>query len=250
MPLNHKKIVVKVGSSTIFDGETGKVRRDRINSIAADIKWLSTDLDSNVILMSSGALATGREILKKAEISPNNEQILGAIGQIDISTAWAAALKGQSLVMGQLLLTPDVIDKSDIAEATIKHMFQNGIIPYINENIPIMEHYDNDGLAANVAKKTGCDLLILLSDVDGVYTANPAINPAAQKIDIIDDIDTAISKYGGGALSAVGTGGMITKLTAARLLLNAGVRTIIASGELDNPIRAITNERNGTLIKG
>lgn len=242
------RIVIKVGSSSIFDTNTGEIRNDRIKSIAKDISWLRKELKKDVLLMSSGALAVGKKHALEGGIPPKDDQTLGAIGQIDISNAWAGALRTQGLVMGQLLLTPEIAASSDIFKSTISKMLQKNVVPYINENIPIMDTYDNDGLSASVAKSAKCDLLILLSDVDGVYTDNPMTTPNAKKIAIIDNIDDAITKYGGGASSSVGTGGMITKLTAAKRMTDIGVETVIASGEIDNPIRAIAYGRNGTLV--
>lgn len=246
---NQTRIVVKVGSSTIFDSVSGQIRQDRLVSIVKDIRWLTQDLDKDVVLMSSGALATGREKLKNSNLKVKSGQILGAVGQIDISYEWAKALKSENLIMGQLLLTPEALNKSSIVASTIEDMLQNNIIPYINENIPVMNEYDNDGLAAKIAQSANCDLLVLLSDVDGVYTANPMTDENAQKIDVIEDIDAAIEKYGGGASSGVGTGGMYTKLAAAKLLADQNTETIIGSGEIENPVRAIVDGSNGTLVK-
>lgn len=246
--LSKNRIVIKVGSSSIFDADTDEIRTDRIISIAKDIGWLRKELKKDVILMSSGALAVGKKHAANEGIEQENDQILGAIGQIDVSNAWAGALRTQGHVIGQLLLTPETAASSDIFKDTITKMLHKNVIPYINENIPIMDKFDNDGLSASIAKSANCDLLILLSDVDGVYTGNPMTDPSAKKIPVIDDVDEAIEKYGGEASSTVGTGGMITKLIAAKRMKDVGVKTIIASGEIDTPIRAINFGRNGTLI--
>lgn len=244
------RIVIKVGSSSIIDNKNQQIRRSQMKSIADDVSWLMKSLNKQVTLMSSGALAQGRIAMKKMamdDAAQKNQQILGAVGQVVVSSAWADAFREHDILIGQLLLTPESAS-SKIVKQTIEQMLKQGIVPYINENIPIMDEYDNDGLSAIIASQMKCDLLILLSDVDGVYNANPMTDKSTKKIKVINDIDEAIIKFGGGSASGVGTGGMLTKLNAAKAMSRIGIDTVIASGEMKNPIKAILSGDNGTLI--
>ena len=246
-----QRIVIKIGSSSIVNHDAKYLFTERMESIAEDISWLRKDLKHEVILMSSGALAWGRVCMAASGIEykhQENLQMAGACGQIGIAAAWASAFRKHSLVIGQLLLDHEN-SSSTIVRDTIIKMQGCGMIPYINENIPTMEHYDNDALAAEVACQTGCDTLILLSDVDGVYSANPKTDSNAYLIPQIDDIDEALIKYAEKSSTNLGTGGMISKLKAAKTMSEIGVKTIIASGECLNPLREIINAQGGTTIR-
>jgi len=221
----------------------------RFFDVATDIAWLRKHRNLEIILMSSGALAWGRVGLANQGIDPTDitPQIAGAIGQIGIAAAWATAFEKAGLLVGQYLLDAGA-GKSALVTSNIDIMLRKGIVPYINENIPIMDNYNNDGLSAEIAQALGCKTLILLSDIDGVYTANPTTNSDAKFIPTITNIDDAIQRFGGGATSTVGTGGMLTKLLAAKEMKTIGVETIIASGITPHPLRAVYNEGMGTRI--
>lgn len=244
------RIVIKIGSSSIVDESNQRLFNDRISSIVEDIFWLREELNKDVILMSSGALSWGRVCMSgpKQDLIQNNQQLTGACGQIGISSAWASAVQKQGAILGQLLLTPENTSSPTILN-TLNEMLTHGIIPYINENIPIMQQYDNDFLASEVARQLQCDTVILLSDVEGVYSANPKIDKTAYLINEIENIDEAIALFGGESSTNMGTGGMFTKLKAAKSLGAVGVDTIIGSGEVLNPIKSIINGKSGTIIK-
>lgn len=245
------RIVIKIGSSCIVNERLQSIFEDRMDSIAEDISWLRIDKKIEVILMSSGALAWGRLCMSMAghdENCQDNQQLAGACGQVGIASAWAASIQKHEMLLGQLLLTPRDAS-SNTAISTIRTMLNQGVIPYINENIPTLEEYDNDNLAALVAHQLECDTLFLLSDVDGVYSANPKTDSNAVLINEINDVDSAISRFGGGSSSSLGTGGMMTKLLAAKCMSQIGVETIIGSGEQLNPIRAILSGSSGTVVK-
>lgn len=245
------RVVVKVGSSSIINENSQSIIKNRMLSIAEDICWLTQDHNKQVILMSSGALAWGRVQMTAAGISKEcqkNQQIAGACGQIGVSASWEDSLRKYNLVTGQLLLAPRDLS-SDFVCNSILSMLKNNVVPYINENIPTFEQYDNDGLAAEVALKTNSDTLILLSDVAGVYSSNPKTDAAAQLIKEISNIDEALTRYGHETSTNLGTGGMATKLHAAKKVSKLGVNTIIASGECSNPLKEIFNGSSGTFIR-
>lgn len=246
-----QRIVVKVGSSSIVDTNSETIFVDRLASIAEDISWLSRDMGKEVILMSSGALAWGRICMNAAKIGASyqdNPRIAGACGQVGIASAWSSSFRGQEMALGQLLLIPENVSLQAVRTA-ILGMLGCGIVPYINENIPTLEAYDNDGLAAEVARQLDCDALILLSDVEGVYSSNPMTNPGAVLIPEINDIDEALRRFGGGASSGLGTGGMLTKLRAAKTMSAMGIETIIASGERLNPLKNLADGVSGTIVR-
>jgi len=248
---NISRILIKIGSSSIVDTNANTLFSERMCSITDDILWLSRECDKEVILMSSGALAWGRicmSLVNTPKECMDNQQVSGACGQIGIAAGWAEAFQKKDAAIGQLLLVPEQVSSLTVKN-TILHMFEHGMVPYINENIPVMGEYDNDGLAARVAGDLNCDMLILLSDVDGVYSDNPATNPDAALIPEINDIDEAIIKFGGNAVSGIGTGGMLTKLKAAKATALVGVDTIIASGQVQNPLRFLCNGGNYTRVR-
>lgn len=212
------RIVVKVGSSSIVNEKSQSIYEERINSIVEDIRWLIRDQNKEVILMSSGALAWGRVCMAQAGYAGGYQEqkwLSCACGQVGISAAWAASARKHGLILGQFLLTSESMRSTTLC-STIDEMLKHDVLPYINENIPTMEEYDNDGLVAEVSRHLGCDTLILLSDVDGVYSKNPKVDPNADLIKDIHDIDEAIALFGGTTSTTLGTGGMITKLNAAK----------------------------------
>ncbi|MEM9738668.1 MAG: hypothetical protein AAF829_02285 [Pseudomonadota bacterium] len=246
-----KRVIVKVGSSVLLKADQESLDTGQFAKIAKDIAWLKSEHGTEVMVMSSGALAAGRNALA-ADNKPEmciQDTVLGAVGQVEVSNAWRSAFRQSSLAIGQLLLSPETVANHVVREC-IESMFDLGIVPYANENIPTFTSYDNDGLAASLARAINCSCLVLLSDVEGVYTKNPSEFADAELVSQISDVDEAIHRFGGGSTSGVGTGGMLTKLKAAKLMHGIGAETIIASGRGRQPIRSIFIDQAGTRVTG
>ncbi|MBY0406845.1 MAG: glutamate 5-kinase, partial [Rickettsiales bacterium] len=215
----------------------------------------------HVIIVTSGAIALGRTQLglkPGAKLLLEEKQAAAAIGQIELFSAWAHALAPHGLKAGQLLLTAeDSIDRRRYLNArnTLSTLLELGAVPIINENDTVatteIRFGDNDRLSARITQIAGADLLILLSDIDGLYTANPATDKTARFIPEVTDITPEIESMAGGSASAVGTGGMVTKLAAAKIALSAGCHMLIARGNMQHPLRALAEgARHTRFIAG
>ena len=248
-----KKIVIKIGSSSIIDEKTKKVRKKWLNSLCKDISVLIKE-NKKIAIVSSGAIALGKKFITNKETIHRLEdkQAAAAIGQIELANCWKQTLKKNKINSAQLLLT---LDDSEIrrrylnVRKTISSLQKNKIIPVINENDTVateeIRYGDNDRLAARVAQMIDADLLILLSDVDGLYTSNPSSNKLAVRVNNIRIIDEKIEKMAEKNRSDFSSGGMKTKIWAAKICLGSGCSTIIANGQQLNPIKSI-NESNST----
>jgi len=238
-----KRIVVKVGSTSMVDTRQEKIRQQWLDSLTEDIAWLINKHKMQVIAMSSGALVWGFKELDqiKGTIGKNlKKRIAGAIGQIGISNAWEAAFKKWNLVTGQMLLTLE--DTKNVeAQNTIKSMLEKNIVPLINENIPLLAKYDNDQLAVRIAKIIRAEALIFLTDVEGLYSGDPRRIPNATLISEVRNITTELREITGGSSSGTGTGGMATKINAAEIASGFGCHCAIASGEKLHPLKSISN---------
>lgn len=243
---SYKRITVKIGSATLVDRATG-VKREWLASLAADIASI-TSQGVEVMVVSSGAIALGRTILglKAKSLKLEESQAAAAVGQIALATAWSDALARHGLKSGQVLLTlGDTEERRRYlnARATISTMLNLKVVPVINENDTVatteIRYGDNDRLAARVATMTGSDLLILLSDIDGLYTAPPAKDPDARLIPVVAAITTDIEAMAGGAASELSRGGMRTKIDAGKIATAAGTAMIITQGARLNPLAAI-----------
>ena len=233
-------IVIKVGSSLLID-EAGQLATGWLAKLSGDIAALKAK-GKQVILVSSGAVALGRNQL---ELTPplklDEKQAAAAAGQAHLVQAYQAAFQEHGLVTAQMLLTLDISENRRSylnARATLRKLLSLGAVPVVNENDTVAtaellyRYGDNDRLSAHVAQLASADLLLLLSDVDGLYSANPAQDPAARHVPQVPEITPEIEKMAGGtSSSSVGTGGMSTKIAAARIATNAGCTTIIASGQ-------------------
>jgi len=234
-----KRIVIKVGSSLVADEATGKLREAWLAAFAEDVAALAAQ-NKQVILVTSGAIALGRAQLglkAKSLLHLEEKQAAAACGQIALFAAWRDAFAAHKIKIGQLLLTADdSIHRRRYLNArnTIDTLLELGAIPVINENDTVatteIRFGDNDRLSARVAQMAGADLLILLSDVDGLYSADPSSNPKAEFIAEVKEITGEIEAMAGGA-SSLGSGGMVTKL--------AGCHMIIARGTVDRPLKAL-----------
>lgn len=250
---DYRRICVKVGSSLLVDSSTG-LKRDWLASLCADVAGL-TEAGSELMIVSSGAIALGRTILGLGArtLKLEESQAAAAAGQIALARAWSEALGQHGLTSGQVLVTlGDTEERRRYlnARATISTLLKLKAVPVINENDTVatseIRYGDNDRLAARVATMMGGDLLVLLSDVDGLYTAPPAHDPSARFIDEVKEITPEIEAMAGDAGSGLSRGGMRTKLDAGRIATEAGTEMIITSGTRLNPLAAISNGARAT----
>ena len=252
-----RRITVKVGSSLLVDASGDGVRRDWLKSVGEDIGRLREGGKQSVIV-SSGAVALGRRLLslkKSARLS--SKQAAAAAGQPLLMRAWEEAVAPFGIPTAQLLLTLDDTESRRRwlnARATMEVLLGQGALPVINENDTVateeLRYGDNDRLSARVAQMIQADLLILLSDVDGVYTGDPSRDRATRHVPHIETITCEVERWAGGASGAgVGSGGMRTKIAAARVAQSFGCATIIASGHRDHPLAALERgEAKATVI--
>jgi len=244
---NAQRIIVKVGSSTITDEQNGTLRTGWLDSVTADLAALRKQ-GKQVIVVSSGAVALGKRALgiREKNIPLEQKQAAAAVGQIALTKAWRESFDAHGITVAQLLLT---IDESENrrrylnARNTLATLLELGAVPIINENDTVataeLRFGDNDRLAARVAQMASADALILLSDIDGLYTANPHRDKNAQFIPELRSIDASIEAMAGDSHSDLGSGGMTTKIQAAKIALAAGCHMAIATGAVLHPIRAV-----------
>lgn len=243
-----KRIVVKIGSALVVDDATAAPRSAWLASVAADVAALRAR-GAQVILVSSGAIALARRALglTRRKLRLEEKQAAAAVGQIRLAGAWQDALAAHGMNAAQLLLTlEDSEDRRRYlnARATLSTLLDLGCVPVINENDTVataeIRFGDNDRLAARVAEMVGADALVLLSDIDGLYTADPRRDPAAQHLPVIERITDDIMAMGGEPPPGYSSGGMRTKLIAARIATGAGTAMAIALGKTSHPLRALS----------
>ncbi|MCD2182635.1 glutamate 5-kinase [Rhizobium sp. GN54] len=243
---SHRRIVIKIGSALLVDRGSG-LKKAWLDAVCADIAGLRAG-GTEVLVVSSGAIALGRTVLNlpKGALKLEESQAAAAVGQIALARAWSESLSTEGLVAGQILLTlGDTEERRRYlnARATLNQLLKLRSVPIINENDTVatseIRYGDNDRLAARVATMAGADLLVLLSDIDGLYTAPPHLDPGAQFLDTIAEITPEIEAMAGGAASELSRGGMRTKIDAGKIATAAGCAMIIASGKSDHPLRAI-----------
>jgi len=249
-----KRIVVKIGSSLLVDGAAGKLKSEWLNSLADDIAKLRAS-GKDVIVVSSGAIALGRNVLKlpKGALKLEDSQAAAAVGQIDLAHAYEETFRARGLVAAQVLLTlGDTEERKRYlnARSTITRLLKLGAIPVVNENDTVatseIRYGDNDRLAARVASMMSADCLVLLSDVDGFYTAPPGSRADAKKLDEIRDITSELEAMAGDAGSELSKGGMVTKIEAAKVALSGGTHMVIASGKIMHPLAALATPGIGS----
>lgn len=242
-----KRVVLKIGSALLVDAQQGRVNRHWLETLAADVARLRRR-GQEVILVSSGAVALGRRGLglPPGRLKLEEKQAAAAVGQIRLAHAWKEVLEAYELSVAQLLLTfGDTEERSRYlnARSTLNTLLALGAVPVINENDTVataeLRYGDNDRLAARVAQMISADCVVLLSDVDGLYTGDPGRDPAAQFVPEVTAITRAIEDMAGGAGSEAGSGGMATKIVAAGIAVGAGCHLCIASGHREHPLRAI-----------
>ncbi|MCC7426217.1 MAG: glutamate 5-kinase [Alphaproteobacteria bacterium] len=243
-----RRLVVKIGSALLVDDATGTLRRDWLDALADDIAALHAR-GVQVIVVSSGAIALGRLNLglpPKNRMKLEQKQAAAAVGQIRLAHGWQESLARHGLSTAQLLLTLDDSEERRRylnARATLTTLLALRAIPVINENDSVatteIRFGDNDRLAARVAEMVAADALVLLSDIDGLYTADPRLDAGAEHIALVPELTPAILAMAGEALPGHSSGGMITKLAAARIAMQAGCRMAIARGSAMHPLRAM-----------
>ena len=245
---SFRRIVVKVGSSLLVDAAAGSLKRDWLASLAADIAGLHKK-KCDVIVVSSGAIALGRAVLKlpSGALKLEDSQAAAAVGQIALARAWSEHLSAHGLTAGQVLVTlGDTEERRRYlnARSTIAKLLEWRSVPVINENDTVatseIRYGDNDRLAARVATMMSADLLVLLSDVDGLYDKPPAAG-GATRVPVVARITPEIEAMAGASSSAHARGGMLTKIEAAKIATSAGTHMIIASGHVAHPLQAIAD---------
>ena len=242
-----RRIVVKVGSALLVDGESGRVNRAWLETLVEDLLRLRKR-GQRVILVSSGAIALGRRRLglKHGTLRLEESQAAAAVGQIRLAHAYKELLEGCDVTVAQVLLTLEDSERRRRylnARATLEALLALGALPVINENDTVataeIRYGDNDRLAARVAQMVGADCLVLLSDVEGLYSADPNREPGARFIHEVPQITPEIEAMAGRSASQVGSGGMTAKIAAARIAVAAGCHMCIAAGVYRHPLRRI-----------
>lgn len=237
-------VVIKIGSALLVDAENAVLRHHWLETVCSDIARLRRQ-GTDVVVVSSGAIALARVRMNMVgrKLRLDEKQAAASVGQIQLAQAWSSALALQGLTAGQLLLTPgDTEDRERHlnARATLRTLLGLGCVPVINENDAIatteIRFGDNDRLAARVAQMIGADTLILLSDIDGLYTADPRLDPGATHLAEVAALSDTIMAMGGAPPPGYSSGGMHTKLLAAQIATRAGARMAIASGLSPHPI--------------
>lgn len=254
--IKARRLVVKVGSALLVDPVTGEVRAEWLASLAADLAH-TRHRGSQVIVVSSGAIALGRRRLglPGSALKLEQSQAAAAVGQIALANAWAEALGRQKLIAAQVLLTLNDTEERRRylnARSTLSMLLEQGAVPVINENDTVatseIRYGDNDRLAARVSSMMSADCLVLLSDIDGLYTAEPGI-PGAKRLQLVRELTPEIETMAGKPLKgSMGSGGMITKIEAAKIALPGGADMIIASGRLLHPLKAVAEGAPCTLF--
>ncbi|WP_298835843.1 glutamate 5-kinase [uncultured Roseobacter sp.] len=249
-----RRLVAKIGSALLVDRNTGTLRQDWLASLAEDVAWLR-EQGCQVVLVSSGSIALGRGVLglPGTELALEQSQAAAAVGQIRLARAYEEVLAPHGITTAQVLVTlEDSADRRRYlnSRATLEQLLSMGVVPIVNENDTTatdeIRFGDNDRLAAQIAVTVGADQLILLSDVDGFYSANPAEDPTAQRFDVIDRITGDIEAMAGDAGSGLSKGGMKTKVMAARTATAAGCAMAITEGSAFNPLKSLENGANAT----
>ena len=251
---DFRRIVVKVGSSLLVDAAAGKLKESWLASLAADIAELHKE-KRDVLVVSSGAIALGRSVLKlpKGPLKLEDSQAAAAVGQIALARTWSEVLGKHGITTGQVLVTlTDTEERRRYlnARSTIGKLLEWRSVPVINENDTVatteIRYGDNDRLAARVATMASADLLVLLSDVDGLYDAPPAKNAKARHIAVVPRISREIEAMAGEAASGDSRGGMRTKIEAGKIATTAGVHMVIESGQVEHPLAAIAEGGRAT----
>ena len=251
-----KLIVIKIGSALLFDPQNGGLQSAWMEALADDVAAMRK-AGKQVVLVSSGSIALGRDRLgmPAGRIKLDEKQAAAATGQIILAQAWMNALGRHDIQSAQILLAPEDTEtrrRHLNARDTMQRLLDYGVVPVVNENDTITTYEirfgDNDRLAARVAAMMSADMLILLSDIDGLYSANPRRFANASHIPVIDDINDEIMAMGDEANAEFASGGMATKLAAAKIATSAGVAMVICDGQTHHPLAAIKDGAKTSLF--
>ena len=252
----YRRLVIKVGSSLLIDSKD-HVHRGWLEGLAENIATLKSN-GQEVLIVSSGAIAIGSTVLgiNKRRARLEDLQAAAAAGQVQLVTAWQEALALHGIAAAQVLLTPEDTENRRRflnARGTLEKLLDHSVVPIINENDTVateeIRYGDNDRLAARVAQLVMADALILLSDVDGLYTVDPGSFDAAEHIPEVRKITEEIQAMAGETRSDIGSGGMSTKVQAARIATHAGCSTVIASGAIERPLDALASGGTCTIFR-
>ncbi len=252
-----RTVIIKIGSSLLIDDDRNAVNADWLGSVASDIAMLRAD-GKNVVVVSSGAIALGSRNLGLTgrALAIEEKQAAAATGQVTLAHAWREALEVHDIKVAQILLSPEDTEtrrRHLNARATMSALLEHGAVPVVNENDTVataeIRFGDNDRLAARVAAMISADLLILLSDVDGLYSGNPRQNAAARHVPEVAAITDEVMAMAGTANASYASGGMVTKLEAARIAMNAGCGMIICDGRGPRPVNGLINGGRHTLFR-
>jgi glutamate 5-kinase len=244
---DFRRIVVKVGSSLLVDSQAGRLNESWLASLVADLAGLHRN-GRDILVVSSGAIALGRAVLRlpAGPLRLEDSQAAAAVGQIELARRWTAALSRHGITGGQVLVTlGDTEERRRYlnARSTIDKLLEWRAVPVINENDTVatseIRYGDNDRLGARVATMMSADLLVLLSDVDGLYDVPPGTTDSAQFVPYVERVTPAIEAMAGAAGSELSRGGMQTKIEAAKIATEAGTHMLIASGRVEHPLRAV-----------
>ncbi len=242
-----RRVTIKIGSALLTDSSTGALKQTWLEAIGDDVAVLRKE-GRDVILVSSGAIALGRGALglERGPLRLEEAQAAASVGQIALAHAYQTVFRGRGLTTAQILVTPgDTEERRRYlnARSTIETLLKFGAIPVVNENDTVatseIRYGDNDRLAARVATMMTADCLVLLSDIDGLYTAPPAKDPQAKRLDVVTAITSEIEAMAGDAGTELSRGGMVTKLAAAKIAVSAGTHMVIASGKTLSPLKAL-----------
>jgi glutamate 5-kinase len=254
----YRRLTVKIGSALLVDATTGRPRQAWLKSLAEDVAALKAE-GRDVVVVSSGAISLGRRLLglDATSLPLEQSQAAASVGQIALSQAWTEALSTYGITAGQILITPNITEERRYylnARTTISTLLTLGAVPIINENDSVataeIRYGDNDRLSARVATMIEADLLVLLSDVDGLYTAPPAKDPHAAHLPFVPAITPEIEAVAGGAASHLARGGMTTKIEAGKIATLAGTAMIIARGTDLHPLGKLREGARHTLFAG
>jgi len=243
---NARRVVIKIGSALFIDQQTGAMNREWLEGVCADVADLRR-AGKDVVVVSSGAVALGRRELNiVGRLQLEEKQAAAAAGQIVLAHAYQEILRGHGITTAQVLLTLDDSERRERylnASKTLLTLLGYGAVPVINENDTVatqeLRYGDNDRLSARVAQMVSAECLVVLSDVDGLYTADPRRDANARYVDEVTEVTREVLDMAGGTGSSDGSGGMRTKVEAARIAVGAGCRMCIATGRIARPINAL-----------
>ena len=254
---SYKRIIIKVGSSLLVDKKTRKIRSDWLEAFSKDISSL-LKINKEIIIVSSGAIALGRNSINSHDniLNLQENQAAASVGQIELAYSWKDALEKEKIKCAQILLSPDDTEtrrRHLNARATIATLIKSKIVPVINENDTVttseIKFGDNDRLAARVAQMSSSDLLILLSDIDGLYDKNPHQHENSKHIPVVNEITDKIINMAGSSHYEHASGGMITKLEAAKITRLSGCTLIICNGENEHSILRLSQGCRHTIFR-